>query len=173
MGCRIFSAGQRYFPVHSMILAQHMANSTNRQIHHPCAKPFFRQCAMKLAALVQQLRPYIQKKLTGKCCSRPLRGSLRWGSVRLSELISCGLCFSQVMPFLCELMPCTAKYELNWRRFPARRRACSPLHRVARVSRLIGNSDTTRKASGWQVGSRHQGFGIREQGILGRENRRK
>ena len=34
---------------------------------------------------------------------------------------------------------------------PARRRACSARVRVARVSRLIGNSDTTVKRHGWQV----------------------
>jgi hypothetical protein len=39
------------------------------------------------------------------------------GSIRWSGSIRCGLCFSQVMPFLCELLPRTAKYELNWPAF--------------------------------------------------------
>src|ERR1017187_8779425 len=39
------------------------------------------------------------------------------GSIRWSGLIRYGLCFSQVMPFLCELLPRTAKYELNWPAF--------------------------------------------------------
>ena len=37
------------------------------------------------------------------------------------------------------------------RRFLTRRRACSTRFRVARVSRLIGNFDTTAKHHGWQV----------------------
>jgi len=41
------------------------------------------------------------------------------------------------------------------RRFLIRRRACSTRFRVARVSRLFGNSDTTAKQHGWQVRNEH------------------
>jgi hypothetical protein len=60
--------------------------------------------------------------------------------------------FSQVMPFLCELSPGESGKERTSRRsLLARRRACSSRTVEKRVSRLIGNSDTTAKASGWQV----------------------
>ena len=64
-----------------------------------------------------------------------------------------GLCFSQVMPFSYVSQRNKQPGENGTVRFDAiaRRRACSTLARVARVSRLIGNSDSTGKAYQWQV----------------------
>jgi hypothetical protein len=59
------------------------------------------------------------------------------GSFHCSGSIRCGRCFSQVVPFLCELSPRTATYELNW---PAISllggELALPIPRVARVSRF-------------------------------------
>jgi hypothetical protein len=64
-----------------------------------------------------------------------------------------GLCFSQVMPFSYVSQRNKQPGKNGTVRFDAiaRRRACSTLARVARVSRLIGNSDSTGKAYQWQV----------------------
>ena len=45
---------------------------------------------------------------------------------------------------------CTQHERTGWRRLPVRR-ACTARFRVARVSRLLGKSDTTANHRGWQV----------------------
>src|ERR1700749_1225053 len=73
-------------------------------------------------------------------------------SIRCSGSTRHDLCFSWVMSFLCEPWP--PCIQLRYELFSGTCRLCGelahPKIRVARVSRLIGNSDTTAKAYGWQ-----------------------
>lgn len=87
-----------------------------------------------------------------KCCRRRVHRSLIYSFNRWLVSIRYGVCFSQVVRFLCELSPYTAMYELNW---PAISllggELALPIPGWPASAALIGNSDTTAKPASWQV----------------------
>ena len=87
-----------------------------------------------------------------KCCRRRVHRSLIYSFNRWLGSIRYGVCFSQVVRFLCELSPYTAMYELNW---PAISllggELALPIPGWPASAALIGNSDTTAKPASWQV----------------------
>ena len=91
-------------------------------------------------------------------CENALAACL-WGVVQplhpLTGVVPCGCRISQVMPFLYEQSPHTAHFQPSHLRCDVsllNGELARPISGVARVSRLIGNSDTTAKACHWQGG---------------------
>jgi hypothetical protein len=113
---RAFGARCSESPAHLTItalqygeLAEAATPTAHRPNHLSCGLRSNRPRRFSIYGLTIQT---LWKMLEPSYTQEPYIGSIRWsGSIR------CGLCFSQVMPFLCELLPRTAKYELNWPAF--------------------------------------------------------
>jgi hypothetical protein len=121
------------------------------------------------ATPAQLLWPYISnsvRMLQPRCTQEPCMSSIR-KSGRCGAVGAFLRCCPSYGSFRREQF---SENRTGLRSFLALRRACSPQLRVARVSRLIGNSDSTAKRRGWQVdlcGSRGQG-GILEKTLTGK-----
>ena len=90
-----------------------------------------------------------------KCACRPFVRESFNRSIRLPESSRRGCRFSLVMPFLYEQPSHTAHFQPSLLRCDVSLlygELARPMSGVARVSRLIGNSDTTAKAYHWQGG---------------------
>jgi hypothetical protein len=86
------------------------------------------------------------------CCIPELHTGTLQEFPRVSVSIRCGRCFPLVMPFLWEFPPRAPDKELNCAaKLPCSATSALCPFRVARVSRLIGKSDTTYNRPGWQV----------------------
>jgi hypothetical protein len=120
------------------------------RLHQPAGSPNAANFSHR-AQLEQLSRPGLSK-ISGKVLCRALRrSSIRTPSVGSDRCQSAGV-FRRRCPSSLSLLPRAASYgfELFGGNCRPRDELALPQIRVARVSRLIGKSDTTAKAACWQ-----------------------